>query len=80
MPAAFFGYSDVRVIVEFMDGVTRTYGPVGGVMNSPMLTGDGHNVVTLEMLHQSGVEAIKKHVANIPLMNIREYRLEPWNG
>lgn len=71
------GYADARVIVEFIDGETRTYEPVGGSMDSPLLTGSGGVAVTLEMSHQSGAGAIPKHVANLPLCNIRSYRLEP---
>lgn len=71
------GYSDIRVIVEFIDGETRTYEPVGGSMSSPILTGDGSNAVMLEMSHQSGSGTYKKHVASVPLCNIRSYRLEP---
>jgi hypothetical protein len=72
-------YADVRVIVEFMDGETRTYEPVGGVVLSPILTGGpGGNIpATLEMSHQAGAGAAQKHVANIPLCNIRSYRVEP---
>lgn len=71
------GYADARVIVEFIDGETRTYEPVGGSMDSPLLTGSGGIAVTLEMCHQSGAGATQTHIANVPLCNIRSYRLEP---
>lgn len=69
-------YVNAKVVVEFMDGETRTYSPVGGAMRSPTLTGDGNSVVTLQMEHQSGAGAGRRHVASVPLCNIRSYRVE----
>lgn len=73
-------YSPVRVIVEYMDGETRTFGPVGGCVSSPRITGDGTpGGVLLEMLMKSGQGAPTVHVASVPLVNIRTYRLEAWH-
>jgi hypothetical protein len=71
-------YAPVGVIVEYMDGESRTFGPVGGFAASPRITGDGHNAVLLEMLMKDGQGAPVVHVASVPLCNIRTYRLAPW--
>jgi hypothetical protein len=72
-------YSAVRVIVEYMDGEIRSFGPVGGSVVSPKITGDGSNAVLLEMMVKTGQGARIEHVASVPLVNIRTYRLEPWS-
>lgn len=69
-------FAQVRVHVEFMDGVKRTYEPVGGSLASPKIAGDGSSAVLLEMVYKSGEHGDFKHVAALPLVNIREYRIE----
>lgn len=71
------GYADVRVIVEFMDGVERTYEPVGGACDSPRLAGDGSSTSVLELGHKSSAGARLVHLATLPLVNVRSYRMEP---
>lgn len=72
-------YAPVRVIVEYMDGESRTFGPVGGFTVSPKIAGDGSpGGVLLEMLMKNGQGAPIVHVASVPLCNIRTYRLAPW--
>ena len=72
------GYAAVRVVVEFMDGETRRYEPVGGSIKSPCMGGDGRSSpVVMELVHKSGEFGDLKHIATIPLVNVREYRMEP---
>lgn len=69
-------FAQVRVIVEFMDGEKRTYEPVGGSLSSPKITGDGNTPVLLEMGYKTGEFGDTRHIAALPLTNIREYRIE----
>lgn len=72
------GFSSVRVIVDFMDGETRVYEPVGGAESSPRMSGDGrHPPVVMDLIYKSGEFGNTKHLATIPLANVRQYRIEP---
>lgn len=71
-------FSAVRVIVEFMDGEERTYEPVGGAVSSPRMSGDGKLApVVMDLIYKSGEFGDTKHLATIPLVNVRQYRVEP---
>lgn len=70
-------FSAIRVHVEFMDGEKRTYGPVGGAIVSPRISGDGKLAsVVMDLIYKSGEFGDTKHLATIPLVNVREYRCE----
>jgi hypothetical protein len=71
-------FSAVRCIVEFMDGETRTYEPVGGAALSPRMSGDGKSPpVVMDLIYKSGEYGDTTHLATIPLVNVRSYRVEP---
>jgi hypothetical protein len=70
--------SPVRCIVEFTDGTERTYEPIGGFVSSPRMSGDGKlSPIVMDLIFQPGEGAPIEHVATIPLINVRQYRLEP---
>lgn len=70
-------YLPVTVHVEFMDGRKRAYWPVGGFVNSPEFSGEGEIAVALLLTHVGGPSVPVDHVASIPLMQIRQWRIDP---
>lgn len=69
--------SSVRCVVEFTDGTERVYEPIGGFASSPRMSGDGKLApVVMDLVYQSSPGVPIEHVATIPLVNVRQYRLE----
>jgi hypothetical protein len=62
------------VEVEWMDGLTRPY-VVGGVLSAGEAMKEHEGL--LVMLRQDVEGAPKKHVASIPMVNVREYKVIP---
>lgn len=65
-------YVEVIVDVEFMDGEERSY-RCGGSLSGydAMQTIEGQLVLSL----QTGEHADRRHVASLPLVNIREWKM-----
>lgn len=61
------------VEVEWMDGTVKTYQVGGTLPPKEFLFGESDGV--LIMWHQDGVSAPRQHVATIPLVNVREYKV-----
>lgn len=66
-------FVSVKCIVEFMDGTERVYKPVGGATESPQITDSG----CMNLIYKTGEYGDTKHLATIPLINVRQYWLEP---